>query len=99
MSVRYTFHIQIFLSFPLMWYVEHRLESLYWSVYHLQLDWRCERRHFLHRNHWSLFPVIFVGRRLPLDVYDELMGILMHGCVGESIGPKLEFLRRPTLVT
>ncbi|KAF8496527.1 hypothetical protein F5888DRAFT_394389 [Russula emetica] len=35
----------------------------------------------LYWNHWSLFPVVFVGRRLPLDVYDELMGILMHGCV------------------
>jgi len=45
------------------------------------------------RNHWSLFPVVF-GRRCPsLDIYDELMGILMHGCVGESIGPKLNFLR------
>jgi len=62
MSVRYTFHVQSFLLFPLMWCSEHRLESLYWT-------------------HWSLFPVVFDGRRLPLDVYDELMGILMHGCV------------------
>jgi hypothetical protein len=46
------------------------------------------------RNHWSLFPVVFGRRRLPIDVYDELMGILMHGCVGESIGPKWEFQRR-----
>jgi hypothetical protein len=46
------------------------------------------------RNHWSLFPVIFNGRHLPLDVYDELMGILMHGCVGESIDLRLEFRER-----
>ena len=31
------------------------------------------------------------GRRLPLRVYDELMGILMHGCVGEPVGPTLDF--------
>ncbi|KAH9989672.1 hypothetical protein BJV77DRAFT_1069397 [Russula vinacea] len=35
----------------------------------------------LYWSHWSLFPVVFGDRRLPLDAYDELMGILMHGCV------------------
>ena len=45
------------------------------------------------RTHWSLFPVVFGRRRLPLDVYDELMGTLVHGCVGGSIGPELNFLR------
>jgi len=35
----------------------------------------------LYWNHWSLFPVVFGGRRLPLAVYDELTGILAHGCV------------------
>ena len=30
-------------------------------------------------------------RRLPLEVYDELMGILMHGCVGEPIFPERGF--------
>jgi len=55
--------------------------------------------HCLSRNHWSLFPAVFGGRGLPSGVYDELMGILMHGCVGESNGPKLEFQRkRPTFV-
>jgi hypothetical protein len=37
----------------------------------------------LDRSHWSLYPTIYEGRRLPLDAYDELMGILAHGCVGE----------------
>ncbi|KAI0248228.1 hypothetical protein BJV78DRAFT_826291 [Lactifluus subvellereus] len=32
-------------------------------------------------NHWSLFPVVFEGRSLPLPVYDELAGILSYGCV------------------
>ena len=32
---------------------------------------------------------MFDDRRLPFEVYDELMGMLMHGCVGELIGPKL----------
>ncbi|KAF8474433.1 hypothetical protein DFH94DRAFT_131009 [Russula ochroleuca] len=35
----------------------------------------------LYWNHWSLFPVVFDGRHPPLDAYDELMGILMHGCI------------------
>jgi hypothetical protein len=39
------------------------------------------------RNRWSLFPVVFGDRRLPLDAYDELMGTLLHGCVGEPIFP------------
>jgi len=34
----------------------------------------------LYWNHWSLFPVVFEGRRLPLGIYDELMGMLVHGC-------------------
>jgi len=29
-----------------------------------------------------LFPVVFEGHSLPLSVYDELMGILAHGCIG-----------------
>ncbi|KAH9973803.1 hypothetical protein BGW80DRAFT_224457 [Lactifluus volemus] len=32
-------------------------------------------------NHWSLYPAVFKGRSLPLPVYDELTGILSHGCV------------------
>ena len=37
------------------------------------------------RNHWSLFPAVFEGRYLPVEVYDELIGILVHGCIGEPI--------------
>ncbi|KAF8260841.1 hypothetical protein EI94DRAFT_872305 [Lactarius quietus] len=31
--------------------------------------------------HWSLFPAVFEGRRLVPAVYDELVGILSHGCM------------------
>jgi hypothetical protein len=37
--------------------------------------------------------VVFDDRRLPLEVYDELMGILVHGCVGKPIGLRLGFQR------
>ena len=42
---------------------------------------------FLNRNHWSLYPVVFQGRDLSPDAYDELMGILTHGCIGEYFDP------------
>ncbi|KAI0296395.1 hypothetical protein BC826DRAFT_232371 [Russula brevipes] len=35
----------------------------------------------LYWNHWSLFPVAFDDRRLPLGVHDELIGMLTHGCI------------------
>ena len=35
--------------------------------------------------------MVFGDRRLTLDVYDELMGILTHGCIGEPIGLRLSF--------
>ncbi|KAF8267957.1 hypothetical protein EI94DRAFT_1729155, partial [Lactarius quietus] len=35
----------------------------------------------LYWNHWSLFPVVFDGRCLQPAVYDELVGILSHGCM------------------
>ena len=56
-------------------------------VCYLILDWYCKRLYFRGRSHWSLFPAAFNDRRLPLVVYDELMGMLMHGCVGEPIFP------------
>jgi hypothetical protein len=67
------------------------MEDLYWWVFRLVLDWCRKGCYCLDRNHWSLFPVVFDGRRLPLDVYDELMGTLMHGCIGETVGLRLGF--------
>ncbi|KAH8984591.1 hypothetical protein EDB92DRAFT_1885927 [Lactarius akahatsu] len=32
-------------------------------------------------SHWSLFPVNFSQRRLSKEVYDELLGMLVHGCI------------------
>ncbi|KAN0131228.1 hypothetical protein V8E53_010932 [Lactarius tabidus] len=31
--------------------------------------------------HWSLFPVNFKKRKLSNKVYDELLGMLVHGCI------------------
>ncbi|KAI0250653.1 hypothetical protein BJV78DRAFT_1393295 [Lactifluus subvellereus] len=62
-------------------HVKHRLESSYWCVDCVLLDWYAKHRCWVARNHWSLFPVVFEGRCLPLPVYDELAGILSHGCV------------------
>ncbi|KAI0301654.1 hypothetical protein B0F90DRAFT_1936389 [Multifurca ochricompacta] len=62
-------------------HVKHRLESLYWCAHSLLLDWCLKQQHYLGRNHWSLFPVVFDGRSIPLGVYDELVGILSHGCM------------------
>ncbi|KAI9438581.1 hypothetical protein H4582DRAFT_182781 [Lactarius indigo] len=35
----------------------------------------------LYWTHWSLFPVVLNGRCLQPAVYDELVGILSHGCM------------------
>ncbi|KAI0253078.1 hypothetical protein BJV78DRAFT_1351939 [Lactifluus subvellereus] len=35
----------------------------------------------LYWNHWSLYPIFFPGRGLPVSICDELIGILSHGCV------------------
>ena len=54
----------------------------------------------LDRNHWSLFPAVFGDRRLPLGIYDELMGMLVHGCLGEPIDPRLVFHEKsPSLMS
>jgi len=40
---------------------------------------------YFYRTHWSLFPACFEGRKLPKGTYDELMGILVGGCMGTSM--------------
>ncbi|KAI0253086.1 hypothetical protein BJV78DRAFT_1196557 [Lactifluus subvellereus] len=35
----------------------------------------------LYWNHWSLYPIFFPGRDLPVSICDELIRILSHGCV------------------
>ncbi|KAN0131017.1 hypothetical protein V8E53_011150 [Lactarius tabidus] len=36
---------------------------------------------YLYWSHWSLFPVNFEQRKLSEGIYDELLGMLIHGCV------------------
>ncbi|KAH9962948.1 hypothetical protein BC827DRAFT_1375672, partial [Russula dissimulans] len=62
-------------------HVKHRLESLYWCVCCLLKDWCSKCSYCLDRCHWSLYPIDFDDRRFPDEAYDELMGILAHGCV------------------
>ncbi|KAN0127131.1 hypothetical protein V8E53_015069 [Lactarius tabidus] len=35
----------------------------------------------LYWTHWSLIPTVFAGRYLQRDIYDELVGMLSHGCM------------------
>ncbi|KAH9059584.1 hypothetical protein EDB87DRAFT_1577599 [Lactarius vividus] len=49
-------------------HVEHQIETLYWRIFYF-------------RTHWSTFPAVFDGRCLRPAVYDELLGILSHGCI------------------
>ncbi|KAH9981642.1 hypothetical protein BJV74DRAFT_887437 [Russula compacta] len=75
------------------YYACHDTRCLFWldnydpSYMVSELDGVESPAHVKHRlealywNHWSLFPAVFEGRRLPLHVYDELTGILMHGCI------------------
>ncbi|KAI0261589.1 hypothetical protein BC834DRAFT_459356 [Gloeopeniophorella convolvens] len=35
----------------------------------------------LYWTHWSLYPVVWEHRRLKTEVYDELIGVLAHGCI------------------
>jgi hypothetical protein len=60
---------------------EHRLEASYWFIRCPLPDWYPKHQYCLARNHWSLFPAVFEGHHLQPSVYDELMGILSHGCV------------------
>jgi hypothetical protein len=41
------------------------------------------------RTHWSLIPTVFAGRYLQRDIYDELVGMLSHGCMGEFMSLSL----------
>ncbi|KAI0250655.1 hypothetical protein BJV78DRAFT_1283075 [Lactifluus subvellereus] len=74
------------------YYACHDNRCLFWletydASYMLELNGVSSPAHIKDRleasywNHWSLFPVVFEGRCLPLPVYDELAGILSHGCV------------------
>ncbi|KAI9508578.1 hypothetical protein F5148DRAFT_1283882 [Russula earlei] len=74
------------------YYACHETRCLFWlekydGKYMIsELDGVESPAHIRHRledlywNHWFLFPAVFNGRRLPRRVYDELMGILAHGC-------------------
>jgi len=54
---------------------------------------------YLDRNHWSFFPACFEGRNLPNGTYDELMGILVGGCMGTPMPGWLFVFKNPNVNT
>ncbi|KAH9074275.1 hypothetical protein EDB83DRAFT_2516038 [Lactarius deliciosus] len=78
------------------YYAHHDTRCLFWLETYDAKDmlsevyWVGSPAHVKHRlealywSHWSLYPVFFEGRRLESEIYDELVGILSHGCVGKS---------------
>ncbi|KAI9509036.1 hypothetical protein F5148DRAFT_814390 [Russula earlei] len=75
------------------YYACHETRCLFWldtydGIYMIsELDGVDSPAHVKHRqealywNHWSLFPAISGDRYPPEYIYDELMGILAHGCI------------------
>ncbi|KAH9031675.1 hypothetical protein EDB85DRAFT_1328466 [Lactarius pseudohatsudake] len=75
------------------YYACHETRCLFWldkyDANHMISEVFCvtSPTHVQHRlealywTHWSLFPVVFDGRHLQPAVYDELVGILSHGCI------------------
>jgi hypothetical protein len=79
------------------YYACHETRCLFWlDVYDAnymisEVFWATSPAHVKHRlealywTHWSLFPAVFDGRCLQPEVYDELVGILSHGCMGNYV--------------
>ncbi|KAH9172699.1 hypothetical protein EDB89DRAFT_854812 [Lactarius sanguifluus] len=75
------------------YYAHHDTRCLFWLERYAARDMLSEvygvgsPAHIKHRlealywSHWSLYPAFFEGRRLESEIYDELVGILSHGCV------------------
>ncbi|KAI9462773.1 hypothetical protein BJY52DRAFT_1184902 [Lactarius psammicola] len=79
------------------YYACHETRCLFWlDAYDAdciisEAFWVTSPAHVKHRlealywTHWSLFPAVFDGRCLQPGVYDELIGILSHGCLDVMI--------------
>ncbi|KAI9438687.1 hypothetical protein H4582DRAFT_190615 [Lactarius indigo] len=75
------------------YYAHHETRCLFWLESYAAKDMLSEvygvesPAHVKHRlealywSHWSLYPAFFKDRRLESEIYDELVGILSHGCV------------------
>ncbi|KAH9074152.1 hypothetical protein EDB83DRAFT_2515916 [Lactarius deliciosus] len=75
------------------YYACHETRCLFWldvcDANHMISEVFCvtSPAHVQHRlealywTHWSLYPAVFDGRHLQPAVYDELVGILSHGCI------------------
>ncbi|KAI0253097.1 hypothetical protein BJV78DRAFT_1153227 [Lactifluus subvellereus] len=79
------------------YYACHETRCLFWLDAYVATDIISEisgvksPAHVKHRlealywNHWSLYPIFFPGRDLPVSICDELIGILSHGCVEPNV--------------
>ncbi|KAI9458695.1 hypothetical protein BJY52DRAFT_1223443 [Lactarius psammicola] len=61
----------------------HMISEVFWVTSPAHVKHRLEA---LYWTHWSLFPAVFDGRCLQPAVYDELVGILSHGCMDSTVG-------------
>ncbi|KAH8987921.1 hypothetical protein EDB92DRAFT_1875046 [Lactarius akahatsu] len=68
-------------NYDLTYDAKDMLSEVYWVGSPAHVKHRLEA---LYWSHWSLYPAFFEGRRLECQIYDELVGILSHGCVGKS---------------
>ncbi|KAI9458568.1 hypothetical protein BJY52DRAFT_1212082 [Lactarius psammicola] len=75
------------------YYACHKTRCLFWlEPYNTkdmlsEVSWVAPPAHLKHRleafywSHWSLYPALYRRRRLKPAIYDELVGILTHGCM------------------
>jgi len=74
------------------YYVSHKNRCLFWlETYYItdmiqtvgvqSLAHIKHQLEHLYWYHWSLFPVNFNQHKLSRDIYDELLGMLVHGCI------------------
>ncbi|KAN0127127.1 hypothetical protein V8E53_015065 [Lactarius tabidus] len=75
------------------YYACHKKRCLFWLEAYDAKDmisevyWVASAAHVKHRlealywSHWSLYPNVFKRRSLKPAIYDELVGILSHGCI------------------
>lgn len=75
------------------YYVSHSNRCLFWleeypitnmDIQNVGVQSLAHIKHqleYLYWSHWSLFPVNFGQRKLSEEVYDELLGMLTHGCI------------------
>ncbi|KAH9003501.1 hypothetical protein EDB86DRAFT_2826628 [Lactarius hatsudake] len=66
----------------LFWLETYDAKDMLYEVYGVESPAHVKHRlEALYWSHWSLYPAFFEGRCLEPEIYDELVGILSHGCM------------------